>query len=249
MPAWSRSSSRHSTTSASLPTSSVPSSSSRPRQRAPCSVPSSSASPHVIAAGPPAQPRDQQRLAQLAAELAGLVGRRAVDAEPDRRARPQQRHHRRDPGAQPRVGGRAVGDARARLPEARDLVLVEVHAVREPDVVAEPADSSSRYSTGRAPEHLEAERLLLDRLGHVRVQPHAARAGVAPRVSAISSRVTLNGEHGASAIRHIEPGEASWNSFSAAVVGGEDRVAVLARRCPAAARRRTGQGPSSRGTG
>ena len=35
-------------------------------------------------------------------------------------------------------------------------------------------------------------------------------------VSAISSRVTLNGEHGASAIRSIEPGDGSWNSSSAA---------------------------------
>ena len=41
-------------------------------------------------------------------------------------------------------------------------------------------------------------------------------AGRTPRSRAISSRVTLNGEHGASAICSIEPGDGSWNSSSAA---------------------------------
>ena len=64
-------------------------------------------------------------------------------------------------------------DARARLAEARDLALVEVHAVREPDVVAEPAELLEVLDRAHA-EALQAERLLLDGLGHVRVQPHAA---------------------------------------------------------------------------
>ena len=63
-----------------------------------------------------------------------------------------------------------------RLAEARDLALGQVHAVREPDVVAEPAELLEVLDRPHA-EQLQAERLLLDGLGHVRVQPHAARAG------------------------------------------------------------------------
>ena len=62
----------------------------------------------------------------------------------------------------------------------------------------------------------------------------AARANSA--VSAISSRVTQNGEHGASAIRHIAPGDGSWKRVERLLVGREDRVAVLddaVRRQPA----------------
>ena len=85
--------------------------------------------------------------------------------------------------------------------------------MREPDVVAEPAQLLEVLDRAHA-EALEAERLLLDGLGHVRVQPDAALAAKTA-VSAISSWVTLNGEHGASAIRSIDPGDGSWNSFSA----------------------------------
>ena len=67
-------------------------------------------------------------------------------------------------------------DAGAGLAEARDLALVEVHAVREPDVVAEPAELLEVLDRAHA-EALAAERLLVDRLGQVRVQPHAAPAG------------------------------------------------------------------------
>ena len=67
-------------------------------------------------------------------------------------------------------------DAGPRLAEPRDLAVGEVHAVREPDVVAEPAELLEVLDRPHA-ELLEAERLLLDGLGHVRVQPHAALAG------------------------------------------------------------------------
>ena len=77
---------RQSAMSASLPGSSEPISSARPRQRAPRIVPSASASRAVSACGPPRSAGHEQRLAQLAGQLARLVRRGAVDAQPDRRA-------------------------------------------------------------------------------------------------------------------------------------------------------------------
>ena len=65
IPAMPASSRRHSATSASLPGSSEPSSSARPRQRAPWIVPSASASRAVMARGPPRTARVQQRGPQL----------------------------------------------------------------------------------------------------------------------------------------------------------------------------------------
>ena len=209
IPAWSSSSSRHSATSASLPGSSEPISASRPRQRAPWIVPSASASRAVSACGPPRQPRHEQRLAQLAAQLARLVGRRAVDAEPDRRAGGGERGHRRDAGAEPRVRGRAVRDAgaasrRTGAPRAR-----------------RGARSGRARRRRRASRAARGTRPGARRTARGRTPPRrasrpcacaAARRACArsSAVSAISSLVTLNGEHGASAIRSIESGAGSW---------------------------------------
>ena len=115
---------------------------------------------------------DQQRLSQLAGELAGLVGGRAVDAEAHGRAGGGERGHRRDAGAETGVRARAVGDAGAGLAELRDLALVEVDAVGEPDVVAEPADLLEVLDRPDA-EQLEAELLLVERLRHVGVEADA----------------------------------------------------------------------------
>ena len=80
--------------------------------------------------------------------------------------------------------------------------------MREPDVLAEPAELLDVLERAHA-EALATERLLVDRLGEVGVEPDAARAG-SSAVSAISSPVTLNGDVGASAIRTIAPGSGSW---------------------------------------
>ena len=61
-----------------------------------------------------------------------------------------------------------MGDAGAGLGEAADLGVGEMDAVSAPDVVREPAELS-RYSTASS-RTLAAERLLLDRLGEVRVE-------------------------------------------------------------------------------
>jgi hypothetical protein len=60
--------------------------------------------------------------------------------------------------------------------EPGDRGVVEVHGVRHPDVVAEPAQRVDVLGGGR-PEPRLAERLLVVGLGQVGVQPHAVPAG------------------------------------------------------------------------
>ena len=68
-----------------------------------------------------AAPRHEQRLLHLEEQIAALVRRGAVDAEPDAHARVEQVAHRRDPGAEPQVRRRAVRDADAGAAERRDV--------------------------------------------------------------------------------------------------------------------------------
>jgi hypothetical protein len=73
---------------------------------------------------------DEQRLLHLEEEVAALIRRRAVDAEPEPDARVEQLAHRRDPGAEPQVGGRAMGDADTLRPEELDFRVGEGEEVR-----------------------------------------------------------------------------------------------------------------------
>ena len=114
-----------------------------------------------------------ERLAQLGDELAVLVRGGAIDAEPDGDPRGDERGDRRDASSEPRVGARAVCDTGARLGEALNLARNQVDAVREPDVRPEPAERLAVLD-GATAEALEAEGLLVVRLGQVRVQAHAA---------------------------------------------------------------------------
>ena len=225
IPAKPTSSSRHSATSASAPTLRCPSSSSRPRQRAPCSVPSSSACAGRQGARPPGRARDGQRGAHLVDELLRLVGRGAVDPESDRRAGGQERGHVRDPGAEPAVGGRAVRDAGAGRAHARRLGLVEMDAVGEPHVVAEPADAVEVLQRPHA-ELLEAELLLVDRLGQVRVQPHATAAR---ELGSLHEQLARDAERRRRRERdpHARAGRRVVEAVDRLLGGGEDRVAVL----------------------
>ena len=71
-----------------------------------------------------------------------------------------------------------VGQCATPVPVApirADLGAVEVHAVGEPHVVAQPAEVVEVLQRAHA-EALEAEVLLVARLGEVGVQPHAALA-------------------------------------------------------------------------
>ena len=98
--------------------------------------------------------------------------------------------------------------------------------MREPDVVAEPAEVVEVLDRAH-PELLQAERLLVEGLGEVGVQPHAAAAGELGGL-AHQPRVTLNGEHGrerdADASR---PGAGSWKRSIAASQAARIDVAVL----------------------
>ena len=79
--------------------------------------------------------------------------------------------HRRDAGAQPGVGARAVRHAGAGGREAVDLVAGEVDADGQPDVGADPAEAVEVLDRPHAVA-LQAERLLLARLGQMGVPPH-----------------------------------------------------------------------------
>ena len=121
---------------------------------------------------PAAPARDEQRLLDVVEEVAALVRRRPVDAEPDAHARLQHRLHRRNARAEPQVRRGAVRDAGAGRREAADLGIGQVHAVRAPDVPVEPAERVEVLDR-RAAVQLLAVRLLLDRLRQVRVQLQA----------------------------------------------------------------------------
>ena len=68
-----------------------------------------------------------------------------------------------------------MGDARSGGTEAGDLGIVEVHTVRKPDVTAQPAEIVEVVDGAHA-EALLTEALLVERLGQMRVQAHAAMA-------------------------------------------------------------------------
>ena len=160
---------RQTARSARLPGSSEPMSSRR-STAAPPRVPSRSASRAVSAAGPPRPARDEQRLLDLEQQVAALVRRRAVDAEADAHARVEQVAHRRDARAEPEV--RASGSARRRCRVAAKRATSSsdrwTQCAHQTSPASQPSDS--RYSTGRAAVELAAVRLLLDRLGEVRVE-------------------------------------------------------------------------------
>ena len=123
---------------------------------------------------------------------AGAAGRTAAPraartpSRPPRSTRRRRRRGRRhagadqpgdrcDAGAEPRVGARAVGDAGSGRAEAGDLGVVQVHAVGQPHVVAEPAELVEVVDGAHA-EVLLTEALLVERLGQMGVQAHAATA-------------------------------------------------------------------------
>ena len=209
MPAKPTSSRSQSATSASAPTLKCPNSSSRPRQRAPWRVAISSAWRAVSARGPAVAAGEQHRGAQLVDQLPALVGRRAVDAEADRRAGGQQR---RGPARCPRRAGRwRSGSARRRCrsrPSAR--VSASLRWTQCASQTSSPSQpKSSRYCSGRTPKRSRQKRSSSS-VSARWVCSRTPRARASSAVSAISSSVTLNGEVGASAIRTRAPGAGSW---------------------------------------
>ncbi len=207
-PACQTSSTRQSAMSASLPTSSDPISSSRPRQRAPWIVPSASAS------------RARQRLRRRRA-----AARRAAPGAARPPARPPRSRRRRRRRARPRAPARSrsttgampapsrafeLGQCATPVPVApKRAISAASRWTQCASQTSSPSQPSRRGTRPAAAEALLAELLLVERLGQVRVQPHAARRASAAD-SVIRSSVTENGEQGARAIRIIAPGEGSW---------------------------------------
>ena len=111
-----------------------------------------------------------------------LVARRAVDAQPHPRPGANQVLHPARPRAEPHVARGAVRDAGLDLGDAIDLGVAEMDAVRVPDVLADPTQVLHELD-GAAAEFLEAEALLVKRLGEVRVQPDTAPAREHGRVA------------------------------------------------------------------
>src|SRR5262249_17961055 len=121
------------------------------------------------------QPGELQRRAHLRRQPSVLVGGGAVNTEADSGTALDQAGNRCDPRAQPCIRVGAVGDPGSGGPEAADLGIVEMHAVGEPHVVAEPAELVEVLDRAHA-EPLLTELLLVERLGQMRVQAHAATA-------------------------------------------------------------------------
>ena len=157
---------------------------------------SRSASRAVIAAGPP-RPR-----ATSSACLTSKRGRcaRSTRIRPPR-GRPRTASTSSRTGATPAPSRRFdVGQCATPTPRPRrrHVRLGQVDAVGAPDLVRQPPDPLQVLDR-RAAVELEAVRVLLDRLREVRVQRRPSRRASSAD-SRISSFVTENGEHGATAI-------------------------------------------------
>ena len=194
---------------------------------------------------PAAQPCREQRPAQVVGQLTGLVGGGAVDAEADRCARVEQVAHRRDPGAEPRVRARAVRDAGPGRAHPPGLGAVQVDAVGEPDVIAQPPELVEVAQRAHAVA-LEAEVVLVARLGQVGVQPHAPRTG---ELGGLGHQLAGDRERGRRRERDARPSPPARGRG-----GGRSRPRTPRgsrrgpRRCGRAAdRRRCARGPSHRG--
>ena len=160
--------------------------------------------------------RARGRRARARARRAARRPARRTRSRPRRRRRARPRCPRpaapgtgRDPGAEPAVGRGAVRDARARRAHLLRLGAVQVHAVGEPDVLAEPAErldvlhaGARRSAPCRTPPRRRSRRGGCAGGRRARGRARPSRASARP--------VTENGEVGARAMRTIAPGAGSW---------------------------------------
>ena len=208
MPAWPAPSMRQRATSASLPGSSEPISSSRPRQRAPWIVPRARAVAGGHGGRPAAQAGHQEGLAHLDGQLARLLRGGAVDAEPHGDARAGQVGHRGDARAEARVGRGAVGHRGARSRRSGRSPAGERWTQWASHTSGPSQSRPSRYSTGRTPKR-SRQKASSSRVSARCVCRRTPWRRARAADSRISSPVTENGEHGATAMRSIDPGAGS----------------------------------------
>src|SRR5271165_2423274 len=106
------------------------------------------------------QAADHQRVAHRLHHVGGIVGRRAVDPQAYGYAGRLELACRANPRGEHHVRRRAMADADIRLAQPRDLVAVEMNAMREPDATRHPARLLQEIDRPQA-IHPEAEPLLI----------------------------------------------------------------------------------------
>ena len=180
--------------------------SSRPRQRAPPSVAQRSASYGRDRGVAVAQALQHQRMARRLHDVRGIVRRRAVDPEADRRRRPPRvpasgRSRRRTPCRTPA----RWADADARAPEPADLVGVEMDRRARPRFAARASrrPPEGRPSACRTSASRRRPRPATGRGGSAGGRRSARRA---PPIRSSTRCGTASGEQGASATRTSAPG-------------------------------------------
>src|SRR5450759_5046012 len=86
---------------------------------------------------------------------------------------PASRRHRRDAGTQTHVRTRTVRNPHACAPQTLDFAAVEINAVRQPGVAAQPSHVLQQIQRPLAIP-AQAVRIFIARLGQVGMQPHPA---------------------------------------------------------------------------
>ena len=146
----------------------------------------------------------------------------------------------RDARPENQVRARAVRHTDAGDAKPADLGRVGHHAMRDPRAVGAPPDPLEILD-GPASEVSQGVLVVFGVLGEVGVQADVETRGKLGRV-AQQFRVTLNGEHGASAIRMAHPASCRGGGRPAR------RTPRGSRRVPARRRRAGGHRPSARGS-
>ena len=175
---------------------------------------------------PAASARDEQRLLDVVEEVAALVRRRAVDAEPDAHARLRASPA---PARRPlRGGGSTSGSARHRCPVAakRPISASERWTQWAHQTSPSSQPSESRYSTGVQPysswQYASSSTVSARCVCSCRPRRRASSAD-----SVIRRPVTENGEQGATAIWTRAPGPGLVQLAGEALGVGEHGVDLL----------------------
>ncbi len=142
-----------------------------------------------------------------------------------------------DACAQSAIGRRAMRDSRAGRGEPSDRRVVQVHPMRQPDVVTQPAKGVEILDR-RAAEVLRAVLVLFGRLGQVRVQAHL---GLARQLRCLGEKLACyrEGRAGRQPDAQHRLRRSVVELLDGGLAGSEDSVAVfhhLVGRQPAGAR-------------
>ena len=182
--------------------------SSRPRQAAPPRVAISSASRACIAPAPP-----RSRASSSAPRVSSHSDAQSADAEPSQpipTGTPASRSSRTGARPAPRIWFE-LGQCATPVPQRPNRSISAWLGFTQcaTQARAEPQPTRSKYSTGRQPNAASQNRSS-SRSSAKWVCRRTSSRSASSAVRRISSGVTENGEHGASATRTIAPGAGSW---------------------------------------